>query len=111
MQRKFIWREEGSSRRRHAVAWKQLCKSKQHGGVGVKNLKLMNEAFLMKILWNFKTKPDELWVQVLRGKYGRGKHSGTKNEAKQGDSKLWKNLSKLEDKMEPFVSLQDQELV
>lgn len=31
-----------------------------------KNVRAMNEAFIMKLGWNIKVKKDELWVQVLR---------------------------------------------
>lgn len=34
----------------------------------------MNDAFLMKMLWNLTTKPQDLWCQVLHSKYGRNQN-------------------------------------
>lgn len=94
-QRKFIWGEKEGERKRHAIAWNQLCQPKEEGGLGIKRLKDMNDAFLTKLLWKMEVEPDTLWVKVLKSKYDR--NSGTTREliAKGSDSRLWKELTKL----------------
>jgi hypothetical protein len=44
---------------------------KVEGGVAIKSPQQMNEAFLMKILWNMINHPDDPWCQVLYDKCGR----------------------------------------
>lgn len=48
-----------------------MCQPNEIGGVGIKSLKQMNEAFLLKLLWRLTTDPTNLWAQVLTQKYGR----------------------------------------
>lgn len=40
------------------------------GGLGIKNLKSFNYALLGKWLWRIRTEGDELWVRLLKEKYG-----------------------------------------
>lgn len=37
--------------------------------MGIRKLKLMNEAFLLKLLWQLMNRQDAFWVKVLNGKY------------------------------------------
>lgn len=94
-QRSFIWGEQEGSKKRHAINWNQLCKPKDVGGLGIRNLQLMNDAFLSKILWRMHVEPTSLWAQVLLGKYGRSSNIEHGLISKHRDSKLWKELAKL----------------
>ncbi|GAU47866.1 hypothetical protein TSUD_404370 [Trifolium subterraneum] len=55
----------------------------------------MNEAFLMKILWNLIHKPDDLWCKVLLSKYRRNNDVSSSCSSQPYDSSLWKALSKV----------------
>ena len=50
----------------------------------------MNEAFLMKMLWNLNSKPDDLWCNVLYSKYGRNNDLSMAIQSQPYDSSLWK---------------------
>lgn len=65
----------------------------------------MNDAFLLKIIWRLKTEPESLWVRLLLDKYGRMNQNGGAICMKQGDSRLWKELVKLEDVFAAHSSL------
>ncbi|KAH9666643.1 putative ribonuclease H protein [Citrus sinensis] len=52
------------------VGWDKICLSKSRGGLGFKNLEVMNHALLMKISWGIISNSDTLWVRVLCFKYG-----------------------------------------
>lgn len=41
----------------------------RNGGLGFKNLRATNEAFLTKLAWRMIANPDAKWVQVLATKY------------------------------------------
>ncbi|GJT92142.1 RNA-directed DNA polymerase, eukaryota, reverse transcriptase zinc-binding domain protein, partial [Tanacetum coccineum] len=48
-----------------SVAWKDVCRPKEHGGLGLKSLSVMNHALMIKHLWNIASKKDSLWVKWL----------------------------------------------
>lgn len=63
--------------------------------MGIKSLELMNEAFLLKLLWRLFSDPNALWVKVMLGKYGRQGEEGRKLIAKPTDSRLCSEMIKL----------------
>ncbi|XP_061346036.1 uncharacterized protein LOC133291743 [Gastrolobium bilobum] len=94
IQRAFIWGDQDSRRRAHLVAWDQMYKPKDRGGLGIINLRLQNEAYIHKLAWKVLTKKDDLWVKILVAKYGRGQDLRRGIKAKSYDSKLWRDLAK-----------------
>jgi hypothetical protein len=54
------------------VKWEDVCRTKECGGLGVKNLRLVNVSLLMKWRWRLLTSHDSLWSLVLKAKYGVG---------------------------------------
>ncbi|XP_061355974.1 uncharacterized protein LOC133300445 [Gastrolobium bilobum] len=45
------------------------CMTNDLGGLGIRNLRVLNKAFIMKLGHGILTNRDALWVQVLRSKY------------------------------------------
>jgi hypothetical protein len=52
----------------------------------------MNDAFLMKMMWNLITKPNDRWCKILHGKYGRNNDLRVTINFQSYDSPLWKAL-------------------
>ncbi|CAN1126705.1 Putative ribonuclease H protein At1g65750 [Linum perenne] len=67
--RTFVWGSTNNGRKIHLVSWDEVCKPKEHGGLGLKKAKELNMAFMMKMAFQFFKYPNELWVQVLQHKY------------------------------------------
>ena len=67
----FLWGDTYQIRKPHLINWEVCCLPKGDGGLGIRNQRKMNEAFLMKMLWNMINKHDDLWCKVLYSKYGR----------------------------------------
>lgn len=74
------------------VNWDVCCQPKCDGGLGFKRPHRMNEAFLMKMIWNLIKNPDELWCRVLISKYGRNNDFMVSCNSQPYDSPLWKAL-------------------
>lgn len=102
-QRRFIWVEKERQKRWHAVAWRELCSMKQEGGIGIKSLPYMNDVFLVKHLRRMHREPNDLWVKMLKGKYGRGRERGCDLIAKTSDSRLWKEMVKMWDTFKQHI--------
>jgi len=76
IQRSFLWGETNQSHRPHLVGWDVCCLPKNEGGLGIKRPHDMNDAILMKMLWNLINNPNDLWCKVLYGKYGKNNDLG-----------------------------------
>lgn len=85
---------DDENKKNSMVRWKNICKSKEEGGLGVKKLNLFNDVLLTKWKWNLLHQKDSLWGQVLTSKYG-GWHGLMGNSALSWKSLWWKDLKKL----------------
>lgn len=70
--RDFIWGSMANCKKCHLVAWDRICKPKEEGGLGFRNLRNLNKAHMMKLAWELITCPDKLWVKIVKAKYGCG---------------------------------------
>lgn len=65
-----IW---GSKKIYHLVNWKKkVCTSKKNGGLGIKNLEILNISLLCKWWWKIDN-DSELRQQIMANKYLHGK--------------------------------------
>jgi mannosylglycoprotein endo-beta-mannosidase len=94
LQRKFIWGELDNERKYHAVNWSVVTQPREMGGLGLRRLKILNQACLSKLVWSLQTGAKDLWCEVLWGKYQRN-NSGDDIVAKAADSSLWKAIVRL----------------
>jgi len=54
----------GHKRKYHLVRWEVINKSKKYGGLGIKNIRIMNISLLCKWWWKLE-KEDGLWQQII----------------------------------------------
>ena len=54
----------------HLVNWKNVTKSKDKGGLGIRNLELLNRGVLGKWAWRFAMEEDSAWRKLISIKYG-----------------------------------------
>lgn len=69
--RHCLWRKsrENQGRCVSLASWEKVCKPKKKGGLGVIDLKLQNEALLMKHLHKFYNQHDLPWVKLIWQSY------------------------------------------
>ncbi|KAM1120649.1 hypothetical protein EV1_002321 [Malus domestica] len=65
----FWWGESETGNKLHRKSWKNLCESKNKGGMGFRELEMFNMALLAKHVWRMVDNPDALWVRVLKARY------------------------------------------
>ena len=70
--RNFWWtgvRESDSKKSLCLRAWKDICNSKEEGGLGIRNLKAINEGLLLTAAWRLAKSPSSHLHLVLKAKY------------------------------------------
>ena len=67
----ILWdkKTEDGVKTNYLVAWDRVCMPKKRGGIGVLNLKIQNEALLLKFLDKFYNKVDTPWVTLVWNAY------------------------------------------
>jgi hypothetical protein len=71
IQRDFLWGGVNGNKKLSWVKWKVVCREKKKGGLGVRDLEVVNKSLLLK--WRWRLVNDEgpsLWKEVLAAKYG-----------------------------------------
>ena len=92
--RTFFWQENGQKRKYHLIQWKVICKNKNKGGLGIKDIRKMNISLLTKWWWKLETE-DGLWQTIVKAKYMQGNNLIATIKHKADDSPIWTDLLKV----------------
>ncbi|KAH9666870.1 reverse transcriptase domain-containing protein [Citrus sinensis] len=93
--RRFIWSGAGSQRKLSLVSWDNICRPKSNGGLGFKDMELMNKALLMKVAWDLFINPSKLCSQVLISNYVAPCDMITTDASFKNGSYLWRSMGKI----------------
>jgi hypothetical protein len=96
---RLFWEGVGHSRKYNMVDWATVCRSKDFGGLGILNTRLMKIALMLNCVWNLYQNAECLWVDLLRAKYlgdedvfpppsrGKARNSGPLSKRSSGISR------------------------
>jgi hypothetical protein len=70
IQRSFLWGGLAKRNKTCWVKWNDICKPKREGGLGIRDLRLINLSLLAKWRWNILSNDREVWKDVIFTKYG-----------------------------------------
>jgi len=90
--RRFLWGGTGLERKPHLVSWDIVTREKTKGGLGIRNMRQLNSAFLMKLGWRWHSEPSALWVRLLKEKYTKGSDLITRMGQRQLSSNAWRGI-------------------
>lgn len=100
--RRFFWGAQDKDRYLAYVAWAKIVQPIENGGLGIRDLTLVNEALLMKSLFKLASNFGALWTMVVRAKYlKRGKLWVSKRT--YNCSVFWRNLMALRERLIPMI--------
>ncbi|KAJ3684561.1 hypothetical protein LUZ61_013725 [Rhynchospora tenuis] len=104
--RNFFWESNGK-KKMHLVSWSTITKPKLEGGLGLRDMAVINGAATMKVLWKLASRDyeDQPWVRILSTKYLARKSLWL---ASSGSSctKLWKAVLAMRDVLGGNISWQ-----
>ena len=87
-----LWRKYGSTQTGSAlISWEEVCKPKSHGGLGVLDIYIHNQALLKKFLHKFFNREDIPWAHIIWEAY----YSSSLPWERMVGSFWWKALLKL----------------
>jgi len=96
IQRNFLW---GGGRKICWVKWRKVCLPRSKGGLGVRDVRLVNLSLMAKWKWRLLQEDLPLWKVVLREKYGdyiTGVPPLDGSRWSRSSSIWWKDFSMLE---------------
>lgn len=92
MQHKFLWSGNNTNGKSIPwVSWVDVCRKKQEGGLGIKDLRVFNKALFGKWSARFLSNPCSLWAKVLHLKYKK-LETGSLRERECRVSGWWRDL-------------------
>jgi len=72
IQRDFLWGGVGNGNKLARVKWRKICRPKAKGGLGVKDVRMVNISLLAKLKWHLLWCDRLLCKEVLIAKYDEG---------------------------------------
>ncbi|KAL2224157.1 UNVERIFIED_CONTAM: putative mitochondrial protein [Sesamum indicum] len=101
--RTFLWK--GTSMTGYAkLAWKDVCKPVEEGGLGIKDIGILNRALMTKKLCDIiRCDRTSIWVEWLQ--HGRLRNNSIWTVGEQGGSWGWRKLLHLRSYIQPMVEL------
>ncbi|KAK8604824.1 hypothetical protein V6N13_082293 [Hibiscus sabdariffa] len=105
MMASFLWGNK-TNRSIHWVRWKDVCRPKEHGGLGLVDIRLRNRSLLNKWIWRFGSENGSLWRKVVTAKYNLDPSSlWPKLVTGRNVNWIWKDISRpLSDGSDAFMS-------
>ncbi|KAM3348275.1 hypothetical protein ACQJBY_021904 [Aegilops geniculata] len=91
--RRFFWQGCIKKRRYHLIRWNRICRSKEKGGLGIKDLRKQNISLMLKWWWKLDTQKG-IWQDIVRARYLRNQTVATVSP-RFSDSPCWKILLKI----------------
>ena len=69
MSRKFWWGQRGERRKVHWIRWDDLCRHKNQGWMGFKDLTMFNEAMLAKLAWRLLHDDNSIFYRIFKARF------------------------------------------
>lgn len=89
----FLWNSFPQGKKLSPMQWSVVTKPKKLGGLGIKDLRLSNKAFMQKHIWRLLTDSTSLWARTYKCKYFPNSNI-LEATRKSNASWAWKGIAK-----------------
>lgn len=89
-----MWNASNNTYRKGPINWNTISSPKDQGGLGFRNLFILNQAYLLKMGWRLKNNENSLWSKTIKEKYYPHNCFDNATEPKSYHSGYWKNIYK-----------------
>ncbi|GKU93946.1 hypothetical protein SLEP1_g7495 [Rubroshorea leprosula] len=72
LRKSFLWGGKGDERKINWISWDRMCKKKEEGGLGVRDLRKFNLALMGKWWGRLAESGEGMWKKIIIEKYGKG---------------------------------------
>uniref|UniRef100_A0A0D3E306 Reverse transcriptase domain-containing protein n=1 Tax=Brassica oleracea var. oleracea TaxID=109376 RepID=A0A0D3E306_BRAOL len=91
----FLWSGPVMSTQKTKIAWSDVCKPKEEGGLGLRDLEEVNKVSCLKLIWRILSARSSLWVQWIHKYLIRKSSFWNVKETSSLGSWMWKKVLKL----------------
>lgn len=93
----FLWSGVEMNSRKTKISWKEVCRTKQEGGLGIRSLKEMNVVCILKLIWRILA-AKSLWVSWIKMYLIRKGSFWSIKDTSQLGSWTWRKILKYREK-------------
>ena len=101
----FLWSGSPNISTKSKVAWVEVCKPKDEGGLGIQRIKDVSAVFDLKLIWRLFNNSTSLWVQWVKQIILRGEFFWDARVGAVG-SWVWKKLLQLRPLAKQFLCME-----
>ena len=101
----FLWSGPFLNGRKNKIAWKDICKTKQEGGLGIRPLKEVNFVCCIKLNWRILSS-QSLWVNWIKNYLIRKGSIWMVQDSTQTSSWMWRKILKCREIAKSFYGVE-----
>nr|XP_027098937.1 uncharacterized protein LOC113718221 [Coffea arabica] len=97
----FLWGSRDLGPKFYWISWGDLCRPQEMGGIGIRCIAKVYDAFSIKLWWNFWQRKS-LWAEFLIAKYNKWVHACLVEEV-SSQSYIWRRLCSIQHLVEEHI--------
>lgn len=102
----FLWSGPSLNTNKLKIACVDVCRPKDEGGLGIRDIKEMNNVCVLKLIWRILSSKNSLWVRWIQVYLIRKGSIWTVKENTQSGSWMWRKILKYREKAKQFYMVQ-----
>ncbi|KAL0874206.1 hypothetical protein Bca101_023911 [Brassica carinata] len=102
----FLWSGPDLNPRKAKISWKDVCKPKEEGGLGLRSLEDTNKVCMLKLIWRILSTTDSLWVRWVHRYLIRKGSIWNVNSKSQTGSWIWRKVLKYRELARQFSQME-----
>lgn len=102
----FLWSGPVLNTKKAKVSWKDCCKPKDEGGLGLRPIKEANDVSCLKLVWRIVSSKSSLWVRWINRYLIRKNSFWSVRESISLGSWMWKKILKYRDVAKDFLKVE-----